>query len=59
MKWFGKDCQYQCNVWEEKEWENPNYKENTPVLIFCNHPNSLEDAEGNCRERICPLRWVD
>jgi len=55
-KWFGKDCKYLCAQWEDNEITGgPDYKEAEPTLKFCNHPDNLEDTEGNCRENICPL----
>jgi len=57
MNWFGKNCHDQINQWEENERINPNYKENTPILTFCNHKMNPEDTEGNCRKAICPIIW--
>lgn len=54
--WFGKNCEHQACQWEQnEETGGPDYKECTPVLIFCGHDDNPEDTEGNCREAICPL----
>ena len=53
-KWFGKGCSFQCCAWE-KSCGDPNYKEYTPVLIFCFHKENKEDCEGNCTPEKCPL----
>jgi len=55
-EWLGKGCKYQCCQWEEnEETGGPNYKDNLPTLIFCNHPENPEDTEGNCTGENCPL----
>lgn len=54
--WFGKECGFQINRWED-EYTNPNYKESVPILVFCNHPDNPEDTEGNCHPKICPLKY--
>lgn len=55
-EWFGKKCEWQSCQWEESEWTGgPNFKEHTPVLIFCSHLSNPEDTEGNCRKEICPI----
>lgn len=56
--WFGKGCVSQCCQWEEKEWENPAFKESMPVLIFCSNPLNPEDTEGNCNEKLCPITGI-
>lgn len=33
----------------------PEHSENDVNLVFCAHKKNKEDAEGNCREEICPL----
>jgi hypothetical protein len=55
MEWFGKYCYYQICQWEENEITNSNYKEEEPVLVYCNHPDNPDDHEGNCNFKLCPL----
>lgn len=58
--WFGKGCKYLAAQWElcdvQADTEHTGaYKESEPELVFCNHPDNTEDAEGNCNKRLCPL----
>jgi hypothetical protein len=54
--YFGKGCKYLIGQWEDQYlYEEERYKENTPELIFCNHPDNECDTEGNCNGRDCPL----
>ena len=58
--WFGKGCEHQCCQWEENETTGgPHYKESFPVLIFCNQKNNTDAYEGNCTQKLCPLRRKD
>ena len=55
-KWFGKTCRHQNNQWEETEFTGgPNFRENLPVLTFCNHADNTVDTEGNCSPDLCPI----
>lgn len=53
--WFGKGCPWFCCTWERDSTE-----EDTPELVFCNHPDNVEETEGNCRATNCPLglQWT-
>lgn len=56
-EWYGKKCEHQCCQWEETEYTGgPDYREAHPALIFCNHSFNTDDYEGNCNERLCPLK---
>jgi len=55
--WFGKGCKYLTCTWEEsEEVEGPDWRENSPELVYCNHPGNEDMFEGNCNEELCPLR---
>ena len=51
-KWFGRECNLLSAQWECEEDKEHGC---APVLTFCNHKDSPEDTEGNCRKEICPL----
>ena len=52
--WFGKNCKYQCCVFEKylDGVEDTSMYE----LVFCNHIDNPDDCEGNCRKEWCPLK---
>ncbi len=53
--WFGKNCKHQCCQWEEtEETGGPDYREQHPSLIFCDHKDNTDDCEGNCNIKRCP-----
>lgn len=55
--WFGKGCVYLSAQWEENEITGgQNYKEQEPVLKFCNNDNNTDIHEGNCNPDLCPLK---
>lgn len=33
-------------------------EENDVNLVHCTHHNNPEDCEGNCQEKLCPLRRI-
>ena len=54
--WFGKGCKYLCAKWEDDEnIAGPNYKDQEPILVFCNHLKNKSQTEGNCNFDDCPL----
>jgi len=58
-KWFGKNCIYLAAQWEDDgRVAGPDWVECEPVLVFCNHPDNEEECEGNCREKMCPLKFT-
>jgi hypothetical protein len=53
--WFGKGCPKQICQWEENEVTGgPNFRENTPALIYCSDPRNRNRYEGNCFKENCP-----
>lgn len=60
--YFGKGCEYFIGQWErDAEYEayfyNISLEENyTPILRFCNHKDNSSHYEGNCCEKLCPLK---
>lgn len=56
--YFGKGCEYFSGQWE---WDERiyviDYEENCePELVHCDHEKNASDCEGNCCEKLCPLR---
>jgi hypothetical protein len=62
--WFGKGCKYLAAQWDccdvDADTEHTGcYKEDEPVLVFCNHINNKKQYEGNCNKKDCPLLIED
>lgn len=55
VEYFGKDCEYFSGHWE-RDGRPPSKKHEKPILIYCDHRNNPAGYEGNCCEKLCPLR---
>lgn len=52
-KWYGENCDYQiCQFEEDGEFVD----RSKPVLILCVHKDNEIDCEGNCNQKLCPIR---
>ena len=62
MKYFGKGCTYFTGAFADekrrKEEGEPNFEDEEPELTFCNHKENEDKCEGNCCERLCPLKFT-
>ena len=53
-KWYGEKCNYQiCQF--ERDCDGIEDK-SEPILIYCNHKENKRDCEGNCNQKLCPIR---
>ncbi len=59
---FGKDCIHFTATYEDerrrREEGESEFKEEEPVLVYCNNKDNAEDCEGNCRPELCPLGFT-
>jgi len=55
-RWFGESCPYQVCQYEEHDAQGIGI--GYPVVVFCNHPDALQDElphESNCKVVLCPM----
>ena len=51
--WFGQCCSHFVGMWEDTDIQN--YRNNEPILVFCNNFKNLNKHEGNCNKTDCPI----
>jgi hypothetical protein len=53
--YFGKSCSFFRGQWESDDLD----KSGIPELTYCNNRKNMENNEGNCTPKLCPLHKKD
>lgn len=64
-KFFGEGCEHFSGQWESGlaneplNSPRPGREGDAPILVHCSHYGNLNQSEGNCNPKMCPLGLAD